>query len=90
MNEGNLDNCKHYNREEFNLVLDGKTPPITVCMDCGHILGDRSMKGLFKWKHKGIYICRLCGAVVPKDRRDEHMNKCNFYLVRNKNGEVKK
>jgi hypothetical protein len=31
--------CKHYDREEINLILDGKTPPITRCKTCGATLG---------------------------------------------------
>ena len=27
--------CPHYNREEINLVLDGITPPVLRCVDCG-------------------------------------------------------
>lgn len=30
--------CKHYDREEINLVMDGKTPPVLRCKDCGIIL----------------------------------------------------
>ena len=30
--------CKHYYREEINLVLDGKTPPVLWCKDCGKYL----------------------------------------------------
>jgi hypothetical protein len=30
--------CKHYDREEINLVLDGKTPPVIRCKVCGTIL----------------------------------------------------
>lgn len=30
--------CRHYDREEINLVLDGKTPPIIRCKVCGAIL----------------------------------------------------
>ena len=30
--------CKHYDREEINLVLDGKTPPITRCKICGKVI----------------------------------------------------
>ena len=28
-------NCRHYDREEINLVLDGKTPPTVRCKTCG-------------------------------------------------------
>ena len=28
-------NCKHYDREEINLVLDGITPPTVRCKTCG-------------------------------------------------------
>ena len=27
--------CSHWDREEINLVMDGTTPPITRCKDCG-------------------------------------------------------
>ena len=27
--------CKHYDREEINLILDGKTPPKIRCKICG-------------------------------------------------------
>ena len=30
--------CPHYSREEINLVLDGKTPPVLWCKDCGKYL----------------------------------------------------
>lgn len=30
--------CKHYDREEINLVLDGKTPPIVKCKICGEVI----------------------------------------------------
>ena len=30
--------CPHYYREEINLVLDGKTPPVLWCKDCGKYL----------------------------------------------------
>lgn len=32
--------CKHYDREEINLVLDGKTPPVLRCRKCGKYLKD--------------------------------------------------
>lgn len=28
-------NCRHYDREEINLVLDGETPPTVRCKNCG-------------------------------------------------------
>lgn len=34
----NVSECKHYDREEINIVLDGKTPPVVRCKDCGAIL----------------------------------------------------
>ena len=30
--------CPHYDREEINLVLDGKTPPVLRCKNCGEII----------------------------------------------------
>ncbi|MBX8640637.1 MAG: hypothetical protein KIS29_09920 [Thermoplasmata archaeon] len=30
--------CKHYDREEINLVEDGNTPPVVRCKQCGKIL----------------------------------------------------
>ncbi len=32
--------CPHYDREEINFALDGKTPPIIRCKMCGTILKD--------------------------------------------------
>ena len=29
--------CKHYDREEINIVLDGITPPVLKCNQCGGI-----------------------------------------------------
>jgi DNA-directed RNA polymerase subunit RPC12/RpoP len=33
-------NCKHYDRTEFNVVMDGMIPPVTLCRTCGKLLGD--------------------------------------------------
>ena len=30
--------CKHYDREEINVVLDGKTLPVVRCKDCGKVI----------------------------------------------------
>jgi hypothetical protein len=30
--------CKHYDRVEVNLVVDGKTAPVVFCKTCGRVL----------------------------------------------------
>ena len=40
--------CKHYDREEINIVLDGKTQPVIRCRLCGEVFHRGSIDDLLK------------------------------------------